>query len=663
MTNQLLTMITIMWPKISQSFRKGILAALLFSAAANLAAQEQPGRTELAQILFDKMEYAKAAHAYENLVKNPKRAKTANLENLANSYYFINKYSEAEKWYEEIVSREDAKLESYFRYANVLKTLGKYDLAKDSYKKLLTFTGVDAQLVNKELVGIDSAILWSKNPQKLSIRNEKEINTPRSEFSIVSTPNGVLYAAEPVSSLDIAGMTGEAYLKVFSATRNDEGILSNASLSKEILNKSDYHIGPIFADKTGETLYVTRTHESNTTENFKMKGDRWYKHNLELVIYKKNGDSWTEEYFPYNNVKEYSVGHAALSPKGDILYFASNRPGGFGGIDIWYVLKQNDGSWGEPVNAGSTVNTPEDEMFPTVDEDFLYFSSNGHVGMGGLDIFRAKGSKNSFENAQNIGLPINSSFDDFSYTIAVDNDEKRIGYFTSNKEGGAGSDDIYSFTFIKPTRNVFLDIAVYNKESKEPIANADLKLLKVPNQLFATAMTDVSGKANLEIARKTAYQVYARLEGYMSDSTQVAAVNPTKDTTIHIALHLQPINKVGIKFVLENIYYDFDKHDIRPDAAIVLDKLVATMLENPTLRIELSSHTDSRGSDSYNEKLSQRRASSAVEYIVSKGVDRDRLVAKGYGESRLVNNCVNGVNCSDEEHQANRRTEVEVIGY
>ncbi|WP_164122000.1 MULTISPECIES: OmpA family protein [Sphingobacterium] len=649
---------------MNRRYYKGIGALVLLLALniQSILAQEQPGRKARAEQQFLRMEYANAAQSYEELVLDKKNPKTLDMERLAESYYYIKRYDLAENWFSRIVMLSDASKEAHLKYAEVLKQQGKYPEAKEQYGKYINKYGA-SQEIDRAIIGADSAAYWMQHPTKHQIKNEQAVNTALAEFGLTPTANGALYAAEPNSLLkEKSGMTGQAYLKVYSAERRMDGSLNYPNLMTEAFNNSTYHVGPVAVNLANDMLFLTRTYAGKDAQKYKENAQRWKKQNLELSIYKKNGDAWVEGNFPFNNVKEYSLGHAVLNKDETVLYYASDMPGGQGGVDIWYSELQSDGTWGDPQNAGSQINTTGDEMFPAIEGDNLYFSSTGHIGMGGLDIFRAKGAKSNFSKPINMGYPVNSASDDFAFVNSMDDDNHTMGYLSSNRLGGVGSDDIYSFTLTKPRLNIELITIVKDKKTGE-ILEQSIVMLYDQKNVVARGSTDINGTINFDLDKGLAYKVYGEKPGYMADSILVNAVFPKQDTTIRVTLNLQPVNKVGEKFVLENIYYDFDKHNIRPDAALILDKLVATMRNNPTLKIELSSHTDSRGSDSYNMKLSQKRAQSAVDYIVSKGIERDRMVVKGYGETRLVNKCSNGVKCTPEEHQANRRTEVEVIAY
>lgn len=628
----------------------------------SLYAQEQPSRRNRAEMYYAKLEYANAAAAFERMVdvKNPR---VADMERLAESYLYINEYALAENWYARVVQEKDASKEAHLNYAKALKQLGKYADAKTQYQMYMGKYGHSVE-IEKEIKGADSALVWMQKPTNHKIQNEASINSAQAEFSLIPTANGVFYAGEPQSGLSKrSGMTGQSYLRVFNAQRNADNSISDSALADAAINSARFHVGPVATNPAVDVLYVTRTYEGKDAERFSDGNTKWRKQNLELKVYRKSGEGWQEEDFPYNNVEKYSLGHAALSADGRVLYYASDMPGGFGGVDIWYSELEAGGSWGKPQNAGADINTGGDEMFPVVNGETLYFSSTGHVGMGGLDIFRAVGSKNSFSKPINMGFPVNSASDDFSFYVEGTADDKQVGYLSSNRIGGAGSDDIYSFNYVRPLITIVLEGITRNKDTGDLLPGSPVTLYGPKGEIIARNVTDNDAEVSFTVDPTLEYRLYGEKHGFFPDSLLVSGLGGDKDTTIQVTLNLQPVFRVGDRFILEDIHYDFDKHNIRPDAALILDKLVATMRDNPTLKIELSSHTDSRGTNQYNDRLSQRRAQSAVDYLVSRGIARDRMVAKGYGESRLLNGCADGVSCTAAQHQANRRTEVEVLDF
>jgi outer membrane protein OmpA-like peptidoglycan-associated protein len=308
-----------------------------------------------------------------------------------------------------------------------------------------------------------------------------------------------------------------------------------------------------------------------------------------------------------------------------------------------------------PVNL-KEINTEGNERTPVLDqENNLYFSTDGRVGMGGLDIFKTQLLPGKIAEPKNLGYPTNSPQDDFTYLKT----STLTGYFTSNRPGGLGSDDIYSFKEQQRAFVLKLTGIVFDRKSNQPLMNAIVTLSKINGQTFKV-QTDETGNFRFNLDQESDYNLTGEKTNYRADVTSFTTINLTVSAEIKKDLYLERIElEKAIK--IENIYYDFDKSNIRPDAAVELDKLVKIMKDNPTIWIELGSHTDSRGNDQYNQWLSQRRANSAVQYIIDRGIEKNRITAKGYGESKLLNNCSNGVKCSESAHQLNRRTEFKIV--
>src|SRR5690606_8091948 len=637
------------------------LIAVLFCVGEAAFSQEQPSLRDRADELYRKYEYANAAALYVKLV-DTKRPRLEDLGRLAACYVRMNDYESAENWYARVIAAEGSTAEDLIRYGDVLKANGKYAEAKQQLEAYAAQTG-DADRIAIQLAGCDSAIRWMANPTDHRLYNEAAVNTSLSEFAAYPDGNRVFYAGEPTGKGNEYGWTGNASLRVYTATYSAAGRLDGPSLADENLNNSGYHIGPVSRAPSGE-LYVTRTYTGRDGDLSREQGKRYRTHVLELYIYREGPDGWSAEPFAYNNVQEYSVGHATVTADGQTLYFASDMPGGLGGTDIWYCERQSDGSWGTPQHAGPVINSPQDELFPNIAADgTLYYSSDGFAGMGGLDIFQATGGRSSWSVPENLKFPVNSAGDDFSYITSVEDEDRYRGFLSSNRKGGVGSDDIYSFSYEKPKIIIILKGTTSDKATGERLPATAVTLYDGEREIVAKKSSSDTGTFEFELDRDRAYKVLGQKEGYHADSAAVNTMGITKSDTLEVALLLEPIIRRGQTVELENNYYDFDKHNIRADAAMILDELIRTMRDNPTLKIELSSHTDSRGNHAYNEALSQRRAQSAVDYLVSRGIARDRMVAQGYGERRLANRCADGVPCSREEHQANRRTMVTVLDY
>jgi outer membrane protein OmpA-like peptidoglycan-associated protein len=370
-----------------------------------------------------------------------------------------------------------------------------------------------------------------------------------------------------------------------------------------------------------------------------------------------------------------------LSKDGKTLFVAADAPNGFGVTDL-YSVSRVDSGWGAPQNLGGSVNTPGSERFPWLDDKgALYFSSNGLPGMGGLDIFKATKTKTGYKDPVNLRYPFNSGYDDFAFCIDKykprDNNDTVLyaGYFSSNRPGGKGSDDIYRFeekwVNVFVLRGKVVEKLFENPENPESkvlglkaLPKAKIELKTTDDKILGSTTADTAGNFIFRLSDETDYKLTASKGGYFSNNafTSTKGLRNQDSTIIHLYTQIE-LEKIFTQkmIAIPNIYYDYDKATLRPESKLVLDSILVFFKDNPDLTIELGSHTDSRGSDEYNLKLSQARAQSAVDYLVEKGVPKERLIAKGYGETKPVNNCTNGVPCTEEEHQKNRRTTFRVV--
>lgn len=636
----------------------GIL--LLFLASSAVFAQEQLSLRDRGNLHFERYEYARAAAVFTTLASDD-HARYTDLVRAGESYYFMRDFAQSAQWYARVVAHEDATAADILRYADVLKASGKYAEAKSQYQRYSSLPESGLEDVSIRIAGTDSALNWMSKPTAHLLQNETGVNTAGSEFSVSLIGQDLYYTGEPANHGDDYGWTGRPFLKLHRANSTNDR-LGNATLAGKDLNGPDFHVGPVASPDGGETLYVTRTYVGKEMGK-EREGIRSYRtHRIEIYVYTQQEGEWVATSFEHNDPSGFSVGHASFSPDGNTMYFVSDRPGGQGGADIWFSERQGN-SWSTPQNAGPSINTAGDELFPQVDaEGVLYYSTDGLAGMGGLDIFRSEGQKSSWSKSINLGSPLNSPGDDFAYSVIDDNELHTQGFISSNRTGGKGEDDIYSFLLEKPQPIVVVIAGkVTHKGTGNLLPGAKVELKDANGQLISSVESDSRGAFVFPADTGRNYLLHASFGRMIPDSAASSTKNIIKSDTLWVDLVLEPELEVGKVFVLEDLYYDFDKHNIRPDAALVLDALVETMNEYPTLKIELSSHTDSRGSDAYNMALSDRRARAAVDYIISRGISRDRLVAKGYGETQLVNECSNGVDCTPEQHQANRRTEVRVL--
>lgn len=650
---------------------KIVIISMMALFFGNLAmAQEQLSRKQQADVFFNRFEYYNAAKLYLPLAER-KNPDVKLLEKLADCYRMMNAYEDAEKWYGKAVENKKAQPMTHYYYAEALQRNKKFDLAKEQYRAYGISTGKPEEMAIR-INSCDTAALWTSQPKDVLIKNVAALNTKSADWGLNYYGNdGFVFTSERntggnESSNDIYKWTGNPWLKLFLASPDAQLKEELPVVTKQNApTKTEYHVGPMELNGTGDVAYVTIATRASKSDlpldkTGKLK-ERLYTRRLELMTAVKKDGKWGElKPFAYNNVKEYSLGHAALSKNGQLLYFASDMPGGLGKTDIWYSELQTDGSWGKPVNCGSEINSKEEEAFPTTGRNGeLYYSSKGRIGMGGHDIYSSRGEKTTWSKPQDLKYPMNSTSDDF-YLISNDG---KTGYFSSNREGGAGDDDIYSFNDqTSPVMILALDGTVYDQKTKSTLDSVLVTLTDGNGMALNRKVTEQNGKFFFGLTKDMDYKVEISKLGYASVWKTLSTKGITKSDTLTMEAFLDKDKfEPGKTYVLRNIYYDFDKANIRPDAARELNKLLAILKENPSIWIELGSHTDSRGADQYNQWLSQRRANSAVQYLIDGGVEKERIKARGYGETMLLNKCGNGVKCSHAEHQLNRRTEFKII--
>lgn len=579
-----------------KTIQSGIIIAILL---LSLTVKAQYVLKE-ADTQFELFNYKRAIELYQKAYQKKQTLHAA--QRLADSYRLMDNYPEAEKWYGIASALPKSPAENTLYYAKALQSNSKYNEAKTTYQKYISLKpGVSAAQQQIWLASCDSAKYWIKNPVPVTLINEKGLNSAGSDWGAVAYQQGVVFTSDrnfsgdpkkqkskpflkfdgPAKFPDPAnyGWTGNEYLRLY------EKAGTNDSLKAFALNaETNYHIGAASFTADGLTAYFTLTRIPKKIT--RQKGEPG---TINLEIYSSSKDAagiWGKPVpFKYNKVNEWSVGDPSISADGSQLYFVSTMPGGKGGTDIYSVTKNADGSWADAINViGVNTDGNERNPFAAAGGNF-YFSSDGLIGLGGLDIYKAKQTPSSLGKPVNLGYPINSPQDDFAFSKGL----KGTVFMASNRPGGAGNDDIYSFT----------DATVTTVKPKDSSTHS-------------------------------------------------------KDLFLDTIVLNKPIR-------IEHIFYDFDKSNIRPDAARELDKLVSVMKTNENIGVELSSYTDSRGRDVYNQWLSQKRANSAVQYIISRGIDKSRITGHGYGETQLLNRCANGVKCSEAMHQLNRRTEFKVV--
>jgi outer membrane protein OmpA-like peptidoglycan-associated protein len=558
----------------------------------------------------------------------------------------------------------NVKVESeyYYRYAQTLKSIGKNENADKILSQFYQILNKKKK-ANSTNKGNDYLKTIPNNSGRFTIENA-DFNSKYSDFGTTFFGNKLVFTSsrDSLSSFELThNWTNQYFTNIYLASFDSIGKFSKLEKWDKNINSKFNESSPIFT-KNGLTLYFTR--------NNYLKGKRNKNSDKAtlLKLYKANlkGNIWTNvQELPFND-NEYSVAHPALSPDGKTLYFASNMPGTLGQSDLFRVTINTDGTYGKPENLGSKINTSERETFPFIsDENELYFASDGHSGLGGLDIFVSKiNDDGSIEEPINIGAPANSPQDDFAFWIDV---TTRKGYFSSNRPGGKGFDDIYKFTEKRKLNcEQLITGKITDDETKMAISNATVVLLDEQFHEIQKQYSDENGLYSFKVKCGLTYYIKITKQEFDTQELKIEVEDNMDSTTSSIKM-IKTIKKIGIGddlakvFGIKTIYFDLDKFDIRPEAAFELEKIVAVLKANPTMKVAIKSHTDSRQSFEYNLILSDKRAKSTTNWIISNGIDAMRLSAKGYGESQLINSCSDGIQCSEEEHQANRRSEFIVI--
>jgi len=799
--------------------RKSIPLLVLSLLAAG-AALGQNAKLKQGRILMDNLNYVGAIELYNEVLEKHDVAEAK--INLAEAYRKVNDTENAEYWYGQVVRLPEAEPIHKLYYGMMLQRNGKCEQAKEWYQQYVEAVPEDMRGQYLARACDYEEELMVRNADIFEVKH-LDINSSYDDFGPQYYKGGLVFSSDRDANPMIdrnSQWTGNPFLELFYVDMRQTGTGDDVcgeylfgrpeKFSNEVNSK--FHDAAVSFGKRQKEIYFTRNNfldgKKGTDDEGVMRLKVYYAESL-------GEGRWSEaQSLPFNS-DEYSVAHPALSPDGERLYFASDMPGGFGGMDL-YVSEKEHGRWGPPLNLGPEVNTEGHEIFPFVAADGrLYFASDGHIGLGGLDIFYTKEiSPGVYATPENLGYPINTFADDFSIVF---NEEGTCGFFASDRAGGAGGDDLYSFKKL----SVPVEILVFDANTQEPLAEAKVQLgcksltlttdaegrafydmkvnsccvftasfpdyddnaleactnnlipgtpttLKIPltrtaefelegivfddgtglplenvvvtlendcgQPLAEPITTPSSGRYYFKLERECCYKVKAEKQGYLAAWQENICTRGVEETTTFRAnLHLQPhtidlsqvspenvppiggegneytyydpvtqlwINKAdgtpadgefpdGRKYVkgvlqdgfapggvalsdtssakqplpyLLHIYYDFDEASIREDAIPELEKLYKTMIENPDIIVEIGSHTDARGGSYYNLRLSQRRAESVVRWLTKRGIPRNRLVPRGYGETVPVNNCVNNVPCSERDHQLNRRTEFKVVG-
>jgi outer membrane protein OmpA-like peptidoglycan-associated protein/tetratricopeptide (TPR) repeat protein len=634
-----------------------IISSLTFKGFAQKVAEK------VADKKYEQYDYINAIKTYERIAKKGYKSEEM-FKKLGNSYYFNAELELAGKWYDELFSMtQDVEPEYFYRYSHTLKVTGHYAKADEMLLKFSEKSGADSRAklfkTNRNYL---SEIKANSGRYKIE---DAGINTKYSEYGGAYYGNKLIFTSARDTGFLFQRKhkwSNQYFTKLYATEMVTDTTLGTPVKFANKIRIPFHEATPIFT-KDGQTMYFTQNNYLKGKKGENAKKITFFKIYKAKLIDKE----WSNvEELPFDS-DNYSVGHPALSPDEKTLYFASDMPGTKGQSDIFKCTIDEDGNYGIPENLGSKINTEGRESFPFIsEENELYFASDGHPGLGGLDIFVVEIAKDgSYKKIKNIGEPANSSDDDFGFLI---NSETRRGFLTSNREGGKGSDDIYQFLETKSLRcNQELYGIVTDLESGNILSNAKVSLFDAKFKLLTTYLSDINGHYNFEVDCENDYYIRAEKVEYTTFEKRINILNETGKTEIPIQLEktikeVKNGDDLAKIFGIKIIYFDLDKSNIREDAAIELEKILDVMVENPTIKINIKSHTDSRASFEYNDQLSERRAKSTLEWLVKNGIDTGRLTAKGYGERQLVNKCSDDVPCSEDEHQANRRSEFIIDG-
>lgn len=599
---------------------------------------------------FEKFRFSSAIERYQTVLENDPSNERA-VKRLGDSYRLTNDPENAEKWYAKAIQFENIEPIYYFHYAQALRSNQNYEKARIYYGRYADLNPEDTR-GQRLYDGMGEILDLISDSIGFEVENIG-INTESAEFSpAFYQENGLVFPSSraPTPSKRRAdSWTDQAFLDLYLTRRLREGGYSEPELLTGEVNQR-YHEGPLTFTNEYTEMYFTRNFYQGRRTRVSQEGIM----KLEVFHAILKDGKWEVQGPVFGDV-EYSTAHPTLTEDGKTMYFSSDMPGGFGGGDLYVVHKNEDGEWGEPENLGESLNTEGDEVFPFIHPDgTLYFASDGRVGLGGLDIYRAVPNGDGSWEVTNLGPPINSSGDDFGI---IKSEDKKWGYFSSNRQGGKGDDDIYRFNKLI---EIYIEILVLNRLTELPIDSVLVNLINKETGDIVEKLTGEEGIVSFRLKADKEYEITTRKSGYTADDElTISTVDIDTSTNLQKVISMGRLI-AGEVFQLRNIYYDFDRYNIRPDAALVLDKLVEILKEYPEIHIELQSHTDSRGTDAYNMVLSNNRARSAVDYLIKKGIDRERLTFRGFGERKLVNDCAEGVPCSEAEHQLNRRTEFEI---
>ncbi len=684
--------------------RKIIFLVVIGLGLHPMVAQQE---LERANTYFEREFYSDAIPLYEKILSGNRSQQV--LKNLSDSYYRTFDMHSAARWYKTLTSRFGNTIGAsyYFKLNQSLKAIGKYAEAENALREYYSRMG-DSSAIKK----LNRDIQYLENIRAIGDRFTIEnlsINTPNSEFGAAKIDSNLIYTASRKKTgvaKKLYRWNNQNYLDIYSHPINkiDQKDSLSKSLSPNINTKM--HEGSFAITKDRKTIYFTR----NNFIKGKKKTDTKKVTNLKIYKAEWSGTEWTNvTELPFND-DEFSTEHPTLNKDETQLYFSSDRPGGYGSFDLYKISIRSDGLFGNPANLGATINTDKKEQFPHLDqENNLYFASNGHPGFGLLDIFIAKYSSGTFKKPDNLGMPINSGYDDFSIALH----SEKHGFFSSNRPSGKGSDDIYSFVETKPLLiegcKQFIAGTLTDQITDEPIPNGIVRLVDDQENILREVLTDEDATFKFEISCTSKFTLHGSGNGYQDNSRNIISTKERKKTfdgSIQL-LSLKEIEKQKqfeeqkekerklvaeqkakeqeekrkknkIKNIIkkenaivkeknrtmiktEEIHFDYSLWYLRRESRERLEVVLEVMGKNPNMTIEIGSHTDIRGNANYNKDLSQKRADTVKKYLISKGIDKNRVIAIGYGESEPIVECKTENDCTEEDHEWNRRCEFVIV--
>lgn len=684
----------------------------------------------MADEAFERQEYAVAGALYNRII-NKKRNKTPLdvLQRVARCCREIGLYEEAAFWYDKMQSRPECPSVTFLEYGEVLKSAGKYEEAKVQLAKFKSSKSDSMRLMHSMLAGCDSAIAWKSDRLEMAMENIKELSSPGSDYVSGVTRQGLLLVSNgyrkmtmnvlPERNPAIDTRTNQPYYKAYIFKQYSQGVANTfvEEVLPQLLALVPYHVGPVCFNPREDTVYVTLNSWQQDIANRKKRGPVNGERIMMVFWSVKTGDDWS----PLQPLKEinsngYSTGHVALSRDGQIMYFASNRKGGQGRMDIWFSEKQRNGKWGKPKNCGPYINTPFDEAFPTYNEtDMLYFSSKGHPGMGGFDIFRVAGKGTEWKRLQNLRFPFNSGGDDLGFIMKANMYE---GYFSSNRSGGGGNDDIYRFMDTHFSERFNNDEGIQPYKEPEPGTKPDPVILaKAPEEkpaetkpeqpVVISPMVPVSAPittpsvAAREPEKTPEKPVETKPEEPVVVSPMVPVSAPIAPPVVAAATPVEvakndpppastprrggpvappvpaqaPVEPaqakqeeamsdidIAIQDKMEKMqfYYDYNSAILTTKSRDLLDRVAVVLNQYPDWKLMVRSYTDSRGSDAYNKDLSALRCYAVIDYLVKKGVSSSKLYYENIGKDP-EDPCNKGVPCSEAQYMQSRRTMLKII--